>query len=83
MLKQTKYQYKYDRIHFPASYADIEIFEDLNNICFMVYEMKSYSLILSKEGAYDNIHKGPCISIGKVYNENVNDMGEKNYIMSM
>jgi hypothetical protein len=37
VLKKLKDKYKYDGINFPASYEDIEIFDDVR-FCVMVHE---------------------------------------------
>ena len=50
-LKQI--QLKYGGSNCPASYEDIDNFEDPHNICNVVYDIENDHLILSKEGTND------------------------------
>ena len=57
-------------------YKIIENFEDLHNICIMVYEIEHGSLILSQEITYDYIQNHLVYLLIKAYYENADDLGQ-------
>ena len=58
-------------------YEDIEIFEELYNICILVYDIENASLIISKK-AHMIIYKMILyIYLIKYYHMNADDLGQK------
>ena len=56
---------------------DIENFDDLNNICFMVYEIENYIFILSQKSTYDFVQNDVVYLLKKDYYENADDLGDE------
>ena len=57
-------------------YKIIENFEDLQNICIMVYKKENYGFILSKKLTYDYIQNHLVYLLIKDYDENAYDLGQ-------
>ena len=71
-LKKIECNYDFTNVNFPASYEDIETFENNNNESVFVYALTDDNdVVLSKKGNHDNLmkNKGNRINLLLISNQ--------------